>query len=125
MRSMVEGSGAPLAAMRGDCVGNLDRRLQHLRSGDSDYRDALSCQELRAHVVACRPITHIVGDSVDLDSQLRSRTVEIDDVVADGVLLAELWAAGFAPDLAPQQHFRKRHLTPQSAGGSVVVLVAA
>ena len=66
--------------------------------------------------VAAWPVAHIVRDTIDLDAQSCIAAIEIENEIITTVLTSEFEAIGARLKYAPQQHFRKRHLSAQSAG---------
>jgi len=85
------------------------RGLQDLSDWNSKDRDALLAQPFVAGDIARRCTSHIVRDTVDLDTELRGGAVEIEHVWAERVLAAEL-DARLLPQFLPYQDFGQRHL---------------
>ena len=106
MRSTVEGLCAARAAGRNDA----DRRRVHIPKhlGRRDMQDGKPAlpQELVPRFIALRSVPHVMRDTVDLDRQLRRRTVEIEHIGSARMLLADFDVCTAQP--LPQQHFGQR-----------------
>ena len=79
---MVEGFHADLQ----DCVGNLIGITKHIFRRNAKNLDALGFEPFRTRFIPLRSIAEVMRCAVDLDRQLRSRTVEVEYVCSDRML---------------------------------------
>jgi hypothetical protein len=122
---VVEGLGATLSAKRDNGVGGIDRRLQHIGRRDSHQLHSLPRKEFGPNLIPLCPVPLVVRDPVDLDAELCRRALEVDHIRSNRMLVPELEAAGFPPQLAPQQYLRQRHLAAAGSSRAVVMLISA
>jgi hypothetical protein len=88
---------------------------KHLDSRNSQHRETKLVEPPIARLIPCRPISHRMDFPVHLDAQPRFQARKVEDVASLGMLAPELEPANASPQLAPKQHFRQRHRSPQLA----------
>ena len=91
---MVEGSHADFQ----DCVGNLIGITKHIFRRNAKNLDALGIKPFRTRFIPLRSIAEVMRCAVDLDRQLRRRTVEVEYVRSDRVLTPDAHIRAAQPD---------------------------
>ena len=87
--------------MERDPVGHRVWVGENVGGRHPDHRDAKLFEPMVAALIGGDTV--VVLAAVDFDAQLRRRTVEVEYVRADGMLLAKAQAALLAADRGPQQ----------------------
>ena len=80
---------------------NLLDVLQYFRCRNSDDSQTLARQESISHLIARRPVAHVVRNPIDLDRQFGRRTIEVEHIGAKWMLAAEFHAFGLGPEDLP------------------------
>src|SRR5690606_32637702 len=118
-RSGRRGHGTSGAAELGD---SLEHSLQcplaqYVPCRNAQNFNAAAGEPRISASISSRIAAHVVSLPVYLDGQLCRRQIEIEDILPDGVLLAEAQPAQrIAPQCTPQQDFREGHFAPQTTG---------
>jgi hypothetical protein len=75
----------------------------------------LILEPLNAAVVAPRPVTEIMGRSVNFDRQLRRWAIKIDHILADRMLSPEGDTVRRSSQQPPKEGFRQAHVPAEFA----------
>jgi hypothetical protein len=91
--------------MANDGVRSTGHVFQNLGSGQSQNVDTLHVKPRITAIITCRSVAQIMRDTINLDREAFFGAKEINHIVTDWVLLAELDAQRFTPKLIPEKHF--------------------
>ena len=111
--------GTPGAAELGDSLEHSLQcpLVQYVPCRNAQNFNAAAGEPRIPASISSRIAAHVVSLPVYLDGQLCRRQIEIEDILPDGVLLAEAQSAQrIAPQWTPQQDFREGHFAPQTTG---------
>jgi hypothetical protein len=76
---------------------NRVRVCQDIASGNPQNVDSAGLQPGSSSLVARWPVARVVYEAIDLDRQLRSRAIEIEDVRTDRLLAPEVEVRSLQP----------------------------
>ena len=110
---VVEGKSA--ARRRNDGGDRRAQVPQHISGRNAQRGNSLTSEPRIARCVSLRAIPAIMGDAVDLDSQLGIAAKEVQNVSARRMLAAEFQPARPPAQFAPDQHFGQSHVPAQLA----------
>jgi hypothetical protein len=92
---------------RDDRGSSALRVRQHALRRNPDHPVPAFFNEFLAPVIIGRPLSHVVGDTIDLDDQPGTKAAKIGDIWAYGMLPPEFYSAWLSPKRAPERAFRQ------------------